>query len=48
MLREFLETSTWCFVRDKDQLSGKKHKAKGFNPLKQEAVEQEADQKKLQ
>ena len=37
MLREFLETSTWCFVHDKEQLSGKKRKAKGLDPLKQEA-----------
>ena len=36
MLREFLETSTWCFVHDKEQLSGKKRKAKGLDPLKQE------------
>ena len=37
MLRAFLETSTWCFVHDKEQLSGKKRKAKGLDPLKQEA-----------
>ena len=36
MLREFLETSTWCLVHDKEQLSGKKRKAKGLDPLKQE------------
>ena len=39
MLREFLETSTWCFVHDKEQLSGKKRKAKGLDPLKQELNE---------
>ena len=35
----FLETSTWCFVHDKDQWSGKKRKVKGLDPLKQEADE---------
>jgi hypothetical protein len=38
MLREFLETSTWCFVHDSSQLSGKKRKAKGLDPLKQADV----------
>ena len=33
MLRDFLETSTWCFVYDNSHTSAKKRKAKGINPL---------------
>ena len=37
MLREFLETSSWSFVNDKQQLSGKKRKEQGLDKLAQEA-----------
>ena len=36
MLREFLETSTWCVVNDPKSISGKKRQAKGLKRLEGE------------
>jgi hypothetical protein len=38
MLRNFLETSTWCFVHDPLQRSGKKRSTEKMNPLESNSV----------